>query len=366
MVKVEPRRLLLISPGGARSRGGIGSVVREIHDWACSHPSFPALSIIDSRGIGPAFWSPAYVLLGLFRLVWLRFTNKALVAHINVSERGSVGRKIVFLQTCRLLAIPCVVHHHGAELAPTYDRGGAAYRACVRWLTKRAQMNLVLGSGSLDYMVNTIKVNPCRVKVVYNAIADHAARNVGRSDAHKPAVIIMMAHLIPRKGVSELLKACRTLITDGVAFKLIFVGTGEISRFSDEASLLGLADHCMFMGWVAPEKIPNLVASADVFVLPSFNEGLPVSILEALRAGTPVVATPVGSVGEVLTNGKDALLAPPGDVDKLSGALERVIGDRMFAQKIAHEGRLNYERNFSMPSFISQLLDVYSAIYPGR
>ena len=117
-----------------------------------------------------------------------------------------------------------------------------------------------------------------------------------------------------------------------------------------------------FAGWVDQAGAAACLAEADALVLPSYDEGLPLVILEALSLGVPVVTTPVGAIPEVLDDGDTALLVPPGDVDALAGALARLAGDAALAARLSERGRALYEREFTLPVFAERVAALHAEV----
>jgi glycosyltransferase involved in cell wall biosynthesis len=150
-----------------------------------------------------------------------------------------------------------------------------------------------------------------------------------------------VANLRPPKGYSNLLKAAKEVVGKGLPVRFIAVGRGE-----EEADLLRLhrqlrlGDRFRFLGY--RDDAVHVLGGCDLFVLPSLYEGVPVAVLEALAMGIPVVATPVGTVTDVVTDGVEGRLVPPGDPTALASAIAEVAGDparrRAMADAAFHKG----------------------------
>ena len=179
--------------------------------------------------------------------------------------------------------------------------------------------------------------------------------------AGSPLILSISRH-DPRKGQDRLLFALARLARAGVAFRACLAGNGAmLSAHRRLAAELGLGGRVALPGRI-PEAGPYLDA-ADVFVLPSLAEASgSVSVVEALRAGKPVVASACDGIPEDLADGRDALLVPPGDVGALAGALHRLIEDRVLRERLAAGALVTHERRFSAEGFVAALEDVYQSV----
>jgi glycosyltransferase involved in cell wall biosynthesis len=173
--------------------------------------------------------------------------------------------------------------------------------------------------------------------------------------------VLLIAAMTPRKGVSEFLQAIAKLTRRGLPLTATLVGGGEIDRYQQEAQDLGIGDACTFTGWLLPHEVYKCFSGTRVFVLPSYEEGLPMAIIEALRAGVPVISTPVGSIPEVLTHGQDVIFVEPGDVDQLAAEVETQLTDQSANTKIGAGGRATFERAFRIDSYMPRLLELHGA-----
>ena len=128
------------------------------------------------------------------------------------------------------------------------------------------------------------------------------------------------------------------------------------------AEELGIADHVELLGWVRGEDKERLLATAVLYVLPSYNEGLPVSVLEAMAAGLPILTTPVGGIPEAVTDGVEGFLVEPGDVRTLADRLERLLADADLARRMGVAARHKVEAAFSANAVVPQLEAMYAAM----
>jgi glycosyltransferase involved in cell wall biosynthesis len=181
------------------------------------------------------------------------------------------------------------------------------------------------------------------------------------SRAHAPLVLAISRH-DPRKGLDVLLIALSDLVGRGVSFRACLIGPGHLLEAHRRlAAGLGLGKWVAIPGQV-DDVLPYL-EQADIFVLPSLAEASgSVSIVEALRSGTAIIASACDGIPEDLAHGRDALLVAPGDVRPLTAALHTLITDAGLRQRLAAAGRQTYEQRFSADNFVAALHAVYADV----
>jgi glycosyltransferase involved in cell wall biosynthesis len=366
MVKAGPQarpaldEILIISPGGLAGGGGIGTVTRQIVAWHRAHAPDLAITVLDPRGDGPFVASLVLLPLALARAAVAMAKHPRSLVHVQLAERSSMLRKGLFILAARALGRPVLVHHHGAEFESFFASCPTPVRRLIAWTLGKADVHVTLGQGRADYLSNVVGVSPASIAVLPNAVADV------REESPRPArteadgfQALLLANLSPRKGVSEFLRATARLRGHGLNVRPVLCGGGQVDRYREEARQLGLEAEATFTGWLGQEEVYPILRRSDVLALPSHDEGLPMAILEALSAAVPVVATPVGSIPEVLSDGHDCLLVPPGDAEALAEALRRVLTDPALRARLTANGRALYEARFEIGAYIDKLHALY-------
>jgi glycosyltransferase involved in cell wall biosynthesis len=162
-------------------------------------------------------------------------------------------------------------------------------------------------------------------------LRDEVRRELGIQEGR--ALVLTVANLRPEKGHEVLLQAAKIAFDRGIAASFFVVGYGPLSdALAVAKSELGLGDRFTFLG--RREDVLRLMAAADIFVLPSRLEGLPVTLMEATSVGAAVVATSVGEVPRIITSGVDGLVVPPGDAEALTDAIEKLVKDPLMRSNL--------------------------------
>ena len=160
----------------------------------------------------------------------------------------------------------------------------------------------------------------------------------------------------------DLLAALATPALQARAWQATIAGDGEVERMVRLCGALGLSARVSLPGWAGREAAAALLAQADMLVLPSYHEALPMAVIEALSWTIPVVTTPVGAVSEFLTDGLDALLVTPGDVPGIAGAIGRLLDDPALAARIAVGGHRVFALRLEAGVAAGRLLGVYADV----
>ncbi len=180
--------------------------------------------------------------------------------------------------------------------------------------------------------------------------------------ADRDVELLTVGRLTKHKGLDVLLAALAKCAS-GPRWRLSIVGDGpEREPLKAQAVQLGLTDRVSFKGWAPREAIPDIFRSADIFLLPSRDEGMANVLMEAMCAGLPAVATRIAGSDEVVVEGETGLLVPPEDTPVLARALETLIGDPGARERMGRAARARAESTYSIPVVTDQWLDVIERI----
>jgi glycosyltransferase involved in cell wall biosynthesis len=173
-------------------------------------------------------------------------------------------------------------------------------------------------------------------------------------------VLVFTGSLARRKGVDVLLAALSQVVSTLPDAYLLIAGEGpERPRLTALCDQFGLTENVRFLGHTDYTKIPALLATADIYVFPSFSEGMPRAVLEAMAMELPVVSSKVDGIGEVIENDNTGLLVQPGDETELAQALLRVLGDSDFGRDLGVRARAFVLENYEFEAQIVKLADIH-------
>ncbi len=358
---VRPRRpIIVVSPGGVHGQGGIGRHVRYTRQAWQRLALDPPLVVLDSYGSRSM---PLSFAVCAFRLLGRLITGRAGLVHLHMAADGSVVRKLLLARLAACFGVPVVVHVHGSRFAEFLSEIGPFARAALAREMRRASRVVTLGAGWRETLSRSLSLDPATVSVMPNAVPIGAA---APRTAGEGCRIVFLGRVGSRKGVPELLDALAALDEPGLAWSATIAGDGEVEEFRNRAVALSLGERVAFTGWLPEDRARDLLASADLLVLPSRNEGQPMAIIEAMAAGLPVVASTVGAIPEMVRDGKNGLLVPPGDVGALQRALHRLVTDAAERSRLGTAARVTVETEHDIDAHCRRLHALYRSLAPRR
>lgn len=280
------------------------------------------------------------------------------IVHLHISARGSYKRKSIMARMARKAGKYVILHDHDGEFEKAFEEGGDAYRRDVRKTFGIADRVVVLSEEWRDYFAENV-CDPEKIVVVHNGVKVPAEPCSPWSQQD----ILFLGRLDANKSPDVLLCASRRVLERFPGTKVVFGGDGEVEKNKALAEELGIANHCEFHGWVSGAEREGLFARAAVYCLPSKNEGLPMSVLEAMARGIPTVATPVGGVPQVIEDGVSGFLVDVDDVDALSDRLNILLDKPGLRENVGAASRNTVTRLFNVGGSIKQLLALYRALH---
>ena len=296
--------------------------------------------------------SPLRDLAGLVELTRLLRRERPDILHASSSKAGVLGRL-----AGGLARVPIRIFTvHGWAFAAHSGVASRLYRGADRLVEPLTTVTICVSEREREAGVAAGTCTPERTVVIPNAVDVAAAPRATSSGRERPR-ILAVGRLKAPKDFPTLVRALGELPPD--SFEAVIVGDGpDRPGLEEEIQARGLAGRVRLAG--ERRDVPELLADADVFVLPSRSEGHPVSVLEAMAAGLPVVASRVGGVPEQVSDGETGLLVAPGDPLELAAALGRLAADPSLRRRLGAAGRARAEQAFDLDAFRHAHLAVYS------
>jgi glycosyltransferase involved in cell wall biosynthesis len=308
----------------------------------------------------PSLYKPLHPVRDLRALVELVFALRRLkpdVIAAHTSKAGFLGRMAGYL-----LRVPTVFTPHGWSIV---DRATGKIKKGYCVLEKIAGLlgsNIIAVSHSEQEIGRLSGItSPEKILVVYNGIADVAESADRKVD---PPTIVMVARFQKQKDQRTLIRAV-TRIADR-PWRLQFVGSGPLlPQMKEFARSAGVLDRIEFLG--ERSNTQDILAKADIFVLSSLWEAFPISTLEAMRAGLPVIVSDVGGAAESVIDGTTGFIVPRSRDDLMAESLSVLLRDTALRERIGRNGRKLFLEKFTLNTMVESTLDIYrDAIHQQR
>ncbi|MCP5055254.1 MAG: glycosyltransferase family 4 protein [bacterium] len=259
--------------------------------------------------------------LWLFGSSWIRMlrSGAAVVDVHAVSDRDFLKHAAVVL-AAKLAGRRCVLRVHGGDFDRVYDRGSSLNKSIIRWILRLPDSVVLLSRHWAEVIARIERSANCCV--IPNSICCDEFESIATRRQEGSRQVLLLGNLCERKGHFDALEATYVLRRRFPDVELLFAGAerdeGSLEALRAHADTLGLNGAVHFLGPVFGDAKDQLFADAGVFILPSHAENMPISIMEAMAVGLPVVASRVGAVPDMLEDGVTGLLIDPRDPDALA------------------------------------------------
>jgi glycosyltransferase involved in cell wall biosynthesis len=347
-----------------REHGGILTSCRVL--LASSLPQRMELILLDSSS--PTVPPPPYlqrllpalarIILTLKHCIW----SKPDVLLLFASPGPSFIEKSLMAALARLFGVKTLMFPRGAALVSQYETSrlrATLLRLCFRIPT----VMICQGTAYQDFFVQTVGLAPARCPVIHNWTATTELLDIGAVRTYGsdegPLQVLFLGWIDREKGIFELLEAARCLsqTAEVPAFKLVIAGDGsatnDVRRELEDPQLARMVE---LTGWIDSEAKVERLRIAHLLVLPSYMEGMPNALIEAMAAGLPVVATDVGAVTDVVSDGVNGLVIPPRNTDRLAEALRELLLDARLRERMGRAGWHTAKDSFSAERAVDQIV----------
>ncbi|MBR5595990.1 MAG: glycosyltransferase family 4 protein [Paludibacteraceae bacterium] len=340
---------VLILATSQKTRGGITSVVK-------AHTLGNQWKEYNCK------WIETHIDTGMFMALWyliksyLQFLFHmpfAKIIHIHLSEPGSAIRKLLYFFPAHLFGKKTIVHFHAFSPDTTIN---GSRQWVYRYIFCRADRVVVLSNTWKNVVYEAFKNE--NIEVVYNP----CTTNVSEKKYSKQKNILYAGAVNARKGYADMILAFAKIAHEYRDWNIVFAGNGEIEQGKALAKELGISNQCIFLGWVNGEQKDKAFKEASIFCLPSYAEGFPMAVLDAWSYGLPVITTPVGGIPDVAKNEENMLVFNPGDIEKLSECMRRLITDEILYDRIKKASIDFAENKFSLKEINAQIGNIYKEL----
>lgn len=350
---MDARHILTIGIAYEPVRGGVAAVENV---YSTFYKPFNHIATVGSGDDSKARKLLAFV-KAYFKFWWWMLRHKEIkVVHVHGSSGPSFWRKRFFIRMAKRFGKKVVFHCHGGN----FPQFTARHRKAVTEIIEQCDCIVALSEWWKQWFEQTFRCK--EVVVIKNVIPQPHIHKT----PHEGFNLLLLGLLGKNKGVYDLLD----ILTEHKQefqgkIQVLLGGNGEVEMVQGMIKERGLENLAKYEGWVSGDKKAQLLNCADTYVLPSYFEGVPISILEAESYGLPVISTRVGGIPEIVEDGVNGILITPGDKDALYRAINKLMGDKTLAQQMGAKSLAIAEEH--LPNHVEkQLSDMYTKLIGGK
>lgn len=341
--------VLYIGPD-IKGRGGIASVLASYEKMI---PNFHYISSNSRKGTMMGVFALMKLMLLLPYFCYLKGIK---IVHIHGASRKSFVRKSIIIRFAKLMRRKVVFHCHGGEFKSYVAEVGELK---VLNVLSKCDAIVVLSQKWVDYFKGDLGLKNV---VVINNIVEPAQLFDENLKPTKELKLLFLGAICDNKGIFDLLDVIATNKAEFIGrIKLYIGGNGEVERLQSVILQKQLGEIVEYVGWVTGEDKNRLLKDCDIVMLPSYIEGLPITLLEAMAYAKPSITTNVGGIPEIVESGKNGVIITPGDKKALYEAIRLFMDNPQLIAEYGNDG-LNRVKDFYPQSVKSQLENLYKQL----
>ena len=349
----------LIGPS-TETRGGIGYVIGTyLKSSLADH--FELIHIVTQRE-GGALTKAVTFAKAVAKFVFLGLSRGGKLVHIHSSTGPSLFRKVFFFFVSRCMGFRVIFQFHSGHFLDYYAKNGYAIRFLIDYVLSSTRLNVAL-TDSWGRKIKALTVKCAPVEVVANpintSIYKPGTRRTSRSEAPR---LLFLGAIIKAKGVYDLVESFKLLKAQGLEPCITMAGDREIDQVKVRCKEAGVEGLFEFPGWVSETQKLSLLWRSDLLVLPSYGEGLPLCVLEAMACGLPIVCTDVGGLSDLVQHGENGLLFKPGEIDMLTRHISTLLNDDSLRHKMGQNNVAKINDDYSIDIIAKRMGKLYGEV----
>lgn len=342
-------QILFVGPHHKNHRGGIGAVLEIYARHIAPFHYIPTLSYRNQ------FYELFFFAGSIFKLGWTLLTNRKIkLVHIHGAKDGSIIRKSVICFVAKKIFRKKIVFHiHAGAFNERYLQGSKLYRSFCRFLVNNSEAIVVLSNRWDDFFRENFKIK--KIVVIRNPV-EQRIDSILAKGRNGFTNFLFLGRIADHKGIFDLVN----LISNEQESwrgkcKLFAGGNHEVERFKKAIEDNKISDIVEYIGWTQDKEKDSYFRACDYFILPTYEEAMPMTMLEAFSYGKPVISTPVGSIPEILEHNYNGLMFEPGDMPVLKGLITEVINNPSLTDRLGKNALLKATEFY--PSAIKKELE---------
>ena len=290
---------------------------------------------------------------GYFHFVKVLLVDRPDIVHMHSSFGPSFYRSLPFIYMSSWAKKPMINHIHGSEFDKLYTNASERKKKLVRKAWGKCNRFIVLSESWKERFSEVIPNEKMTVIENYSIVKD----GINRSQCHNQ--MLFLGAINQMKGCYDMVDVIKRVAEVVPDIKMVVAGAGEIEQVKSKAIAEGVAEHFAFPGWVRGEQKEKLLKESDVFFLPSYTEGMPMSVLDAMGYGLPIVASNVGGIPRIVHEGENGFMREPGDTAGFAEAIIQIMTSDAMRINMGKQSMEIVKERYSLEKHIELLENVY-------
>jgi len=299
-------------------------------------------------------------IVGYLTFLKVLIVNRPDIVHVHSSFGSSFYRKMVFIYMASWAKKPIINHIHGADFDQFYSNASARKRLRIKKVYNLCSKFIVL-SEEWKLKISQI-VNSSKIEVVENFSVLCEEALLQRVNRSSNKIVLFLGEIGKRKGCYDIPEVIKQVTREIPDVKFVFGGTGDVQGIKKILLDLDIERNTSFVGWVRGKEKEKLLKQADIFFLPSYHEGMPMAILDAMGYGLPVISTNVGGIPKLVHAGENGFIFEPGDIKSYSEAITNLFHNDEKLKTYSKRSFALVKDQYSLNNSLSKLYKIYNRI----
>ncbi len=348
------KKLNILMIGPARDvKGGMTSVIDGYYD--CGLEKKIELKYVETVNDKNILCKICKVIKGYTE--FKKYISECDIVHVHMASRLSTFRKCFYVRKAKKYNKKVIIHIHGAEFKVFYENEcSCKKRKYIKDTLYMADKIIVLSEKWKNYFSKLI--DRSKIEVLYNGIKipSDFEKNLDTQKA------LFLGRLGKRKGIYDLIDVSKDIIKKYPKFHLYIGGDGEVENIKAIIKKQKLNKNIHYIGWIKNKEKERYLKECSIYILPSYNEGMPMSLIEGMSYKNVSISTNVGGIPEVIENEENGLLIEPGNKEELYNAIDRILANEKLRIKLSKNARKATEEKFNIEKNIKKLLSLYEKL----
>lgn len=336
-------------------KGGIAAVVNGYYGSEIENRY--SVTYVQSYRDGNKYQKLWKAIKAYIKFLFIMIIDKPDIVHMHTSFGASFYRQIPFIYMACFRRVPVINHIHGPEFDKFFEQASEKKKRLIKQIYNKCTKLITL---SEEWKINFLKVVPEDKIVVienYSILVD----DIDNEERNWKQALFLGA-INERKGCYDMPAIVEAVLEKVPDARFVIAGDGELDNLKKQFNEKKLDQYCCFPGWVRDKEKDSYLRESGIFFLPSYNEGMPMAILDAMGYDMPVVSTNVGGIPKIVLNGINGYVCKPGDVKAISDSLVKIMSDKVLAEKMGAASRKLISEKYTLQKHFERLFELYEIV----